>query len=171
MMKKTGFFSFLMLFCFATSLAQEVSFSAEVSTNSVLLGNYIELKITLENANGKAFSPPEFADFDIISGPNQSRNTTIINGDMTQMLTYSYYIKPRSVGNFFIEPATIQVKETTLETEAIEIIVEPNPDNIIQNPTQPSSPFGHPFFRMEEQPANPPKEVAPKKKKRKTYRM
>ena len=44
--------------------AQEVSLKAEVSFDTVYLGNYFELKFTLENARAD-IAEPDLSDFDI----------------------------------------------------------------------------------------------------------
>ena len=50
-------FSFVINLAFAQ---QEASFRIEVSSDSVLLGNYFEVKFILENESGSQFEPPSF---------------------------------------------------------------------------------------------------------------
>lgn len=133
---------FLMLFIFqaqANGAINNPEFSVNVSKSEVLLGNYIEVTFTLKNASGKNFEAPKFADFDLVSGPNQSSSFSMMNGVTTQSLAYTYFLKPKEVGNFYIPPAFIQVDETTLETQPIEIMVLDNPDGIIEKPQRQNS--------------------------------
>ncbi|MEM6965463.1 MAG: BatD family protein, partial [Bacteroidota bacterium] len=116
------------------SQENEPSFSVEVNKTSVLLGNYIQVTFTLKNAGGNQFEAPAFEGFDIVGGPNQSSSFSMMNGVTTQSTSYTYYLKPRDVGNLFVEPAFITVDGQTLETQPIEIIVLENPDGIIEQP-------------------------------------
>lgn len=120
------------------SLENEPSFSVEVNKTSILLGNYIQVTFTLKNAGGNKFEAPTFEGFDIVGGPNQSSSFSMMNGVTTQSTSYTYYIKPRDVGNLFVEPAFIDVDGQTLETQPIEIIVLENPDGIIEKPKRQS---------------------------------
>ena len=154
---------------------EEAKLTVEISNDSVLLGNYIEVKFTIENAEVKNFEPPNFAGFSIISGPNQSSSVSIFNGEVTQSVSYSYYLEPNDIGNYYIQPAFVDTGEAVLESVPVEVIVADNPDGIIQHP----KPDGRhdffddfferspsPFFHFEKS-AKP----KTKKKKRKVYRI
>lgn len=134
---------FLMLLTFqvsAESIKTEPQFSIEVSNTEVLLGNYIEVKFTLKNAKGQRFEAPNFKDFDIVGGPNQSSSFSMMNGETTQSISYTYYLQPKTTGNFYLEPAFIEADGMTMETQPIEIMVLENPDGIIETPQRKSSP-------------------------------
>jgi hypothetical protein len=188
---KKGFFSIFFAMAFlATATAQDkpVKFTVQVSTDSILMGNYFEVKFTLENANGQNFEAPDFNDhFKVVSGPNHSTSMSIVNGNMTQSMTITYYLEPKDVGAFYILPASVQAGDKTLETSPMEVLVVPNPDGIRQN--QPrrmdgfqfnwgdmpdmNFDFSFPDFRNL-MPPLPPAEEAPKeapKKKKKTIRI
>jgi len=177
------------LICLAmmTASGQEnVRFSVEVSTDSVLFGNYFQVQFTLENASGSDFRPPAFDEFEVMNGPNMSSSFNMSNGKITQSVTYTYYLKPREVGNYYIHPASIRAGNKIIETDAREVLVVPNPDGVIQNPEPRKKqsmgmddwfkgfdalPFPDWFDRLE-MPV-PPKEerVAPPKSKKKTTRI
>jgi len=134
---------FLMLFVFqaeAETTYEEPQFSVTVSNASVLLGNYIEVTFTLKNSSGSQFEAPKFEGFDIVGGPNQSSSFSMMNGVTTQSISYTYYIKPKEIGNLYVEPAFIDADGTTLETQPIEIVVLDNPDGIIEKPQRRSQP-------------------------------
>ena len=133
------FSCFLLLLTFqvnAESIETEPQFSIEVSNTEILLGNYIEVKFTLKNAKGQKFEAPNFKDFDIVGGPNQSSSFSMMNGETTQSISYTYYLQPKASGNFYLEPAFIEADGVTLETQPIEIMVLENPDGIIEKPKQ-----------------------------------
>ena len=118
----------------AASAQENARFTVEVSTDSVLFGNYFQVQFTLENASGSDFRPPAFDDFDVINGPNMSSSFSMSNGKVAQSVTYTYYLKPREVGNYYIHPASIKAGDKIIETDAREVLVVPNPDGVIQNP-------------------------------------
>jgi len=120
----------------AENIETEPHFSIEVSNTEVLLGNYIEVTFILKNAKGQKFEAPNFKNFDIVGGPNQSSSFSMMNGKTTQSISYTYYLQPKEIGNFYLEPAFIEADGLTMETQPIEILVLENPDGIIQKPKQ-----------------------------------
>ncbi|MCB0685724.1 MAG: BatD family protein [Saprospiraceae bacterium] len=109
------------------------SFEVKISSDSILLGNYLEVRYTVKNVQGK-FEPPKFEDFDIVSGPNQSTSVSIINGHSSQTASYSYFIKPRTTGLLHLEPAYLNTDDShALETPPLDIYSLPNPDGVVQN--------------------------------------
>ena len=97
-------------------------FSASVNKNKVATSEIFQLDFTI-NANGKNFTPPSLNDFNIYSGPNQSSSVQIINGNMSQSITLSYYLSAKKEGTFTIGPASIIVGGNTLHSNSITIEV------------------------------------------------
>ncbi|HHH50714.1 MAG TPA: hypothetical protein ENK52_07025 [Saprospiraceae bacterium] len=159
------------LFLSIQMTAQDVKILVETSGDSVLLGNYIEVRFTIENAKIKEFIAPQFEGFTIVGGPNQSSSFSMVNGDVTSSVSYSYYLEAKDIGNYYIDPASIDTGEEILETKPIEIIVLDNPDGIIQKPNMDRKEFR--FFDREMMPSFPqkPKQKAKPKKKRKVYKI
>lgn len=176
---------------FAFSQEKPVKFTVTVSTDSILMDNFFEVKFTLENANGKNFEAPDFdKHFNVVSGPNFSTSMSMMNGDMTQSMTITYYLEPREIGDYYIMPASVEADGKILETVPLEVLVVPNPDGIKQSPKKGTldsfqfnfggNPFDFSFPDLEDinpnlLPPEPPKqeqvpEAAPKKK-RKTTRI
>ena len=181
-MKSRIFALIIGLFFSGSMLAQEEArFTIEVSSDSILLGNYFEVKFTLENAKGSNFEPPTFSEFFLKGGPNTASSMSIINGEVTQTITYSYYLEPKDIGNFWVEPASIMVDDKVLETQPIEVVVFPNPDGIKQQLPQNQSfefrfdgfDFPMPEIEIPEGEQLPEKKEVEKKKKkkRKTYKI
>ena len=124
--------------------AQEgARFTVEVSTDSILFGNYFKVTFSLENAKASDFSAPDFSEFHVVSGPNQASSMSIVNGEVTQSISYSYYLEPREIGNFYILSASVSVGDQVMETQPIEVMVVPNPEGIKQ------SPDGNPGINMQ----------------------
>lgn len=154
-------------------IAQDAVFSARVSSDSILLGNYIKLTFLLENTAGTDFDAPDFEHFDVVSGPNISSSTSIINGVVSQSVRYTYYLSPRDIGEYYITPASIYAAERQLTTEPIAIQVLPNPDGIQQSPDTHESPSSYLFrgFPPLVPDAGGIPQQQKKKKKRKTYKL
>lgn len=109
---------------------QVQAFEVQVSTDTILYGNYLEVRFTAQNISGK-FESPRFKDFDVVGGPNQSTNMSIVNGVATQSASYSYFIEPKNTGLVIIEPAYfVNDKQENHETPPIEIVCLPNPDGL-----------------------------------------
>lgn len=151
-----------------TSIAQEGQFSVAVSTDSLLMGNALEVTFSLKNVKGEQFEAPTFEGFEIVGGPNQSSSFQMVNGDVTQEMSYTYYLQPLDEGTFFIPPASIKTETGYLETQPLEVVVYPNPDGIIQEPNKPRSDFH--FFDFPRTKQVPPATQKPKKK-RKIYKL
>jgi len=157
----------LSILTFLPLSAQEkiTSWEASVNTDSLLMGNQLKVSFTLKNARAKNFQAPAFEGFDLLMGPSQSSSMSVINGDMTQETTYSYVLRPKDIGNYFIEPASIELSGEIVETSPLEIIVFPNPDGIIQEDPQQDLNWNH-------LPWDPPKNKKLKgKKKKKIYKI
>ena len=192
-MKKLSIFlaSFMMMSLMAFS-QQEAKLTVEVSNDSILLGNYVEVKFTIENTSVKNFEAPNFDGFNIVSGPNQSSSMMVSNGKVTQSVAYSYYIEPVEVGNYYIQPAFVDTEEGALESTPLEVFVLDNPDGIIQQPQRNNrkdffnrddffggdsffggNDFFNDFFDGQKNPLLQEDRVKPKKKKqkRKVYKL
>jgi hypothetical protein len=136
-MKKGILSTCLVLTFLAAVHAQEkpVKFTVQLSTDSILMDNYFEVKFILENANGRNFEAPDFSQhFKVISGPNFSTSMSMVNGDVTQSMSITYYLEPLSTGVFYILPASVEASGQVLETAPLEVLVAPNPGGIRQSP-------------------------------------
>ncbi len=161
-------------------MAQEAgtgTFYIEVSTDSLLMDNMLKVTFRLENAKGAEFAPPSFAGFAIVGGPNQSSSVSIMNGAVSQTVSYTYYLEPLAVGNYYLDPAAIKVGDQYLETAPQKIMVVPNPEGIRQEiPESGDDPrsrfFGDwPMLQRPMAPPPPDSLQMPPAKKRKTTRI
>ncbi|MBX2870485.1 MAG: BatD family protein [Saprospiraceae bacterium] len=124
---------------------EDAKFSVTVSMDSVLYGNYFQVVFSLKNAKGQDFQAPAFGDFFVKSGPNMSSSFSMMNGEVSQSVSYTFYLEPKDIGNYYIQPASIAVGEMVLETEPVEILVVPNPEGVIQQ--QPEEERMSEFFK------------------------
>lgn len=109
--------------CTSFAFAQEIIFSATSSSSQVGLYEQFQLTFSLKNASAKNLRLPQLGDFHILSGPNQSTQMQWVNGNMSQSVSYSYVLQPKSAGKFTIEPATVEVSGKNLESNKITIEV------------------------------------------------
>lgn len=123
---------FIMLFIHVGLVGQDMNIKVEISTDSILIGNYLEARFTIENGSGD-FEAPGFDGFDILSGPNTSSTFNMINGNVTQKASYSYVLRPIREGLLYIDPASFTSGDQILETEPISVMVYPNPLGIEEN--------------------------------------
>lgn len=107
--------------CGITAAAQ-VQFDAKVSKKT--LGINERLRIDFEmNQDGDNFRPPNFENFKVVGGPNQSISNSWINGKRSFSKTYSYFLAPQSRGKVTIGQATIEIKGEIYKTLPIEVEV------------------------------------------------
>jgi len=114
------------LFFFLTictiSIAQ-ISFVANTDAKQVIENGYFQITFTLNNAKGNNFKAPSFKNFKVLNGPNRSMSTTIINGNASQKISYSYSLQPNKVGKFTIAPATIVANGKRMKSNAVKVEV------------------------------------------------
>jgi len=159
-MKHLNLFFFLCLGFYI----QAQSFTVQLSSDSILLGNSIRLNFSIEDSQAE-FEAPDFEGMQLISGPNYSSSVQIINGDMKSKKSISFILRPENIGQYFIPPAYLVEEDYTLETEALELNVYPNPEGIIESPSVMENNF---IFDSFEWPELPFKMTEPKRKKSKS---
>lgn len=136
-MKLTKNISILLLLISSFTMAQ-VKFEAKVSKQK--LGVNERLRVDFEmNKDGDNFNPPNFSNFTVIGGPNQSVSNSWINGVRTYKKTYSYFLAPKKRGTFTISQASISIDGKTYKTvpikvevtAAVEVPKDPNDPNYV----------------------------------------
>ena len=89
-------------------LSAQVKFDATVSKTKLGLNERLRVDFVM-NQNGDNFSPPDFENFQIIGGPNQSIKTSYVNGERSFSKTYSYFLQPLKKGSIRIKQASIEI--------------------------------------------------------------
>jgi len=114
---------YIFLFVLSIGLSQaQVSFVAKVSKKT--LGINERLRVDFEmNQDGDNFEPPNFQGFNVVGGPNQSISNSWINGKRSYSKTYSYFLSPKSKGNFTIKQASIEIRGEIYKTTPIKVLV------------------------------------------------
>src|SRR3569833_2467121 len=97
-MKKRHYILSFLLLLSAMAFAQ-VKFTATVSSARVGTGEQFEVDFTVQG-NGDNFNPPDFSNFQVLSGPNMSQSMTSVNGNTTYTTGYSYILQATKEGTF-----------------------------------------------------------------------
>jgi hypothetical protein len=110
----------LLFFVSSWALAQNPPFYSQVSKTKVTVGEVFQVAFTLEG-QGSNLAYPNFKDFNIYSGPNQSQSMSMVNGNFSQSTTISLFIAAKKEGKFTIGAATVMVGNQKIETKPIVI--------------------------------------------------
>lgn len=115
---------FFILFLSLNSLilSAQVNFEASVSKSKLALNERLRVDFVM-NQNGDNFSPPEFNNFQIIGGPNQSVKTLYVNGEREFSKTYSYFLKPLKKGRLKINQASIEIDGEIYKSLQVEVLI------------------------------------------------
>jgi hypothetical protein len=138
--------SILLAFVTLSVFADEVVFRAQ-APKQVVVGRPFQVTYTV-NQRSRDLRAPEFADFDVLSGPytSTSSSTSFVNGKRTSSFeqTYTYMLMANKEGTFTIGPATIKVDGDNVQSNGVRIQVLPadqEPSNSRSgNSSQPSQP-------------------------------
>lgn len=98
------------------------SVKAEVSKDTVGIGETVQITYTIENGQGR-FEPPDMSEVPVISGPNSSSSMIYQNGKMSSSQSYSYVLRPTEEGKIKVPGALYKDKSETIHIEPMEIIV------------------------------------------------
>ena len=163
---KHAYRSILLMLGFMLSLpmlasAIEIKFTA---SGPKQIGNGEQFQVTyILNTNGSGLVSPTFPDFDLLGGPSQSTNMSIVNGAMSQSVSFTYYLRAKKEGTFTIKPAKIKVNGVEIESNSLNITVTKADPAAAQRRQQQQrqqmyDPFADPFGFPEDNSANQPQE-------------
>ena len=114
---------FVLILVFQT-LSFSQTFTASVENSKIGLNDEFQVSFTFsaDNVNGvQNFSPPDFSNFYILSGPNQSTSMQFINGVASGSKSFSYILKGKSLGTAKIGSASVVSDGKTYKTEPITV--------------------------------------------------
>jgi hypothetical protein len=98
-------------------------FTATVNLNTVTVGQNFRLTYTLHTQGDNFRMPNLKSNFQILSGPNQSHSTQVVNGKVSSSISLSYIVAPLREGKFTIPPAIARVEGKDVKSNAISIEV------------------------------------------------
>lgn len=121
--------------CLLSKPAQaQVSFETKLSKNRMGLNERLRVSFVM-NQNGDNFTPPSFAGFTVVGGPNQSVSNSWVNGVKSFSKTYTYFLTPNQKGKLTIGQATIEIDGEIFKTSPQSIEVT----QAVNNPNSPQA--------------------------------
>ena len=126
---------------------------SEVDARRVGVEDQLQLTITVEGSGAPEDVPlPRLGNLDIVGGPFQSSQVSIVNGRMSQSRSLTYVLKPRTVGA--AEIGAIQAGDQSAAAIPLEVVpgsIRPRaaprrPDPFGSDPF--ADPFGDPFEEL-----------------------
>jgi hypothetical protein len=79
------------------------------------------------NAQPSTYTPPNFKDFDVFSGPNQSSSMSWVNGSMSQSFSIAFLLSAKKEGKFQIGPMTMVLGGQSVSSNPVTIEATKNP--------------------------------------------
>ena len=121
---------FIIISCFIQTFAfaQKTGFEARTSATSIPTNGRFQVSFILSNLKPQGrLKEPSLSDFIVESGPNESQQMEMVNGNVTQSLSVDYVLRPRRKGTFVIGEATVVAQGQTYHTQPIKIEVSDSP--------------------------------------------
>lgn len=127
----------LLLLAPAAASADAFTLRSEVDARKVGVEDELQLTITIEGSGGPDEIPlPVLTNLEVVGGPFQSTQVSVVNGRLSQSRSATYALRPRAVGKAVVGP--VQAGEQTAPAISIEVV----PGRLLQRDAQPRSPFG-----------------------------
>jgi hypothetical protein len=117
-------------------VAQQPALEVTVSKNKLGLNQRLKVEFSINKQGADNFTPPKFNNFKVIQGPSQSVSQSWINGKVSFSQSYTYILTPKRKGELIIEPASIYINNTAIDSKMVKIIVL-DPIDIPENPNDP----------------------------------
>ncbi|WP_144896009.1 BatD family protein [Lutibacter sp. Hel_I_33_5] len=119
--------------------AQEGTLVAKVSKNKLGLNQRLRVEFSINKQGSDNFTPPNFRDFKVVGGPNQSVSQSWVNGRASFSQSYTYIIQPKRKGELYIQSATVEIGGKTVKSTPVKVVVldavdlpkDPNDPNYI----------------------------------------
>lgn len=106
-----------------SSIANGQTFRATSDVSKTIEKSAFTVSFKLSGAKGSRFTPPDFSPFEVVSGPMQSTNMSIVNGAVSQSMTFEYTLFAPKRGRYVVPAATIVVDGRTLTSNRLNIEV------------------------------------------------
>jgi len=135
-MNRIKFYILIILMLSAHVIFAQVEFKTVVSKNKLGVNQRFRIEFKVNKQGADNFKPPTFTNFKVVGGPSSSVNQSWINGKASYSQAYIYIIEPKEIGEFTIEPATIEYKDELIKSNAVKITVTKE----VEIPKDPNNP-------------------------------
>lgn len=152
MIRKGFVWCLVFVFLHVTIYAQEMVFSAQVSSQKIGTKDQLQITYTLTNApQAGNFQPPSFSGFVIEGGPYQSNSNSIsdVNGQVrqTSSVNLTYVLRPSKAGVVTISPAKVDIGGKIYTSNSITVqVVNGSIAQERGRGRNQNNPFDDPFF-------------------------
>lgn len=109
----------------AINLWAQPAVTVEVSSDTVRLGEVVEVTYRIENGQGR-LNMPDMAGLPVASGPNSSSSFIYQDGQMRSTQAYSFQLLPTEEGEIVIPATSYADKAVMLDIQAVKIVVTKN---------------------------------------------
>ncbi|PJC48251.1 MAG: hypothetical protein CO035_04480, partial [Candidatus Omnitrophica bacterium CG_4_9_14_0_2_um_filter_42_8] len=132
--------------------AEDITISADADRQEITLDGQVTLTITVSGNISNIPQPdiPDLKGFTSYSS-GRSQNLSIINGQVSSSVTFTYILVPNNIGDYTVGPFSINYKGNTYSAGAINIKVLPG-NSQAQSPSQPSVQSSEPIDQGSNQP-------------------
>lgn len=140
---------------FFNTVQAQVQFSLETSAKEIGRKDELRVSYVLSGTeDAQHFKPPYFQKWKVISGPDFSTETYIINGVKTNTTRYSYLLAPATTGTLRLPSASIQANKKKYSTGEVSILVRKQ-DHVAGLNNSATTPQFVPGYSFEERPEAP----------------
>ena len=141
-----GSLAALLLLWSASAAQAQFTLHSAVDAHKIGVQDQLVLTITIEGSGGPDDLPlPSLVNLEVVGGPSQSTQVSIVNGRMSQSRTLTYVLQARAVGK--AEIGAVQAGGQSTQPIAVEVVS----GAIRQREPQRADPFGRdPFDPIEE---------------------
>ena len=118
----------------------QATFSVVCPNKTIGKNDVLEIQFKMENANNvESIVPPDFKNFNVVSGPNQESSSSNINGKMSQYVAIGFSLQPKKPGKFTIGPAKAVADGKDFESAPVTVQVTNASSVLPKNSNSPGS--------------------------------
>ncbi len=107
----------------ALGLSADLQISARVNKTTLSMNDVVKYTLKIEGERNIEVPRPNFQGLQIRSGPSQSSQIQIINGEINASKTISWWLSPLKSGKIEIAPVTVKHKGSTYSSQRITLNV------------------------------------------------
>lgn len=127
MKQRISIISILLLCCvISTSLFAQIKFTTEISANVIGKEDYLQVQYSV-SGNSDQLGDIQVAGFpgwQVVSGPQTSQQTSIINGAVSASFSNVYLLKPQHTGKLVVPGAKVELNGSTYSSGAKAVLVK-----------------------------------------------
>lgn len=114
---------YLLLFCVGLAAgvlpaqSNEITFTVRTNHDSIGLNDYLRVTFEFENVQIRNFQGPLIEGMTLVSGPNTSFSTSIMNGQMSSKSSFEYLYRPNATGVYQIPAVDYEAASGRFQSE------------------------------------------------------